>query len=180
MHLGCPSPAGTKTRTARTRALDETVNRADAEHQLQTLAGDLEMAGYSAASKCLSDDLDALVVHLRYPIRHLRRWHSTDESVKAAAEFQGQCLSRSPVLVAACAHDATRGSRWPDARRCIILGAAGVSPPRAAPARRRSRTRCRLSTTSLAPRSRADSSLSTPGATPRECRSATSRFRFGR
>jgi hypothetical protein len=29
----------------------------------------LDKAGYTAAAECLADDLDALVVHLRYPTR---------------------------------------------------------------------------------------------------------------
>jgi hypothetical protein len=28
---------------------------------------EIDEAGYTAAAKCLADDLDALVVHLRYP-----------------------------------------------------------------------------------------------------------------
>jgi hypothetical protein len=43
----------------------------DAKHRLQVLVLELDRAGYTAAEKCLADDLDALVVHLRY--RHRRR-----------------------------------------------------------------------------------------------------------
>jgi hypothetical protein len=43
---------------------------------------ELEHAGFDAAARRLADDLDALVVHLRYPLRHRNRWRSTDEGVK--------------------------------------------------------------------------------------------------
>jgi putative transposase len=45
---------------------------------LQALVDQLDKAGYTAAARCLADDLDALVVHLRYPTRHRRRWRSTN------------------------------------------------------------------------------------------------------
>ena len=45
------------------RALDE----ADAKQKLQALVNELDNGGYTAASGCLADDLDALVVHVRYP-----------------------------------------------------------------------------------------------------------------
>jgi len=35
---------------------------------------DLEHAGYEAAVRCLADDLDALAVRLRYPLRHRDRF----------------------------------------------------------------------------------------------------------
>jgi putative transposase len=38
-----------------------------ASSALQVLISDLEHSGYEAAARCLADDLDALVVHLRYP-----------------------------------------------------------------------------------------------------------------
>jgi hypothetical protein len=36
--------------------------------------GELDKRGTTAAARCLADDLDALVLHLRYPPRHRRRW----------------------------------------------------------------------------------------------------------
>jgi putative transposase len=50
----------------------------DDKQRLKALVGELDKAGYTAAAKCLTDDLDALVVHLRYPLRHRRRWRSTN------------------------------------------------------------------------------------------------------
>ena len=39
-------------------------------------------------TKCLADDLDALVVHLRYPIRHRRRWRSTNLLERSLGEVK--------------------------------------------------------------------------------------------
>ena len=44
----------------------------------KALVDELDKGGFTAAAKCLADDLDALVVHLRYPTRHRRRWRSTN------------------------------------------------------------------------------------------------------
>ena len=43
---------------------------------------------FTAAAKCLADDLDALVVHLRYPTRHRRRWRSTNLLERSLAEVK--------------------------------------------------------------------------------------------
>jgi len=71
-----------RVRLAYWQALDEAINERDGKQRLQTLVDQLDKAGHTAAARCLADDLDALVVHLRYPTRHRRRWRSTDESVK--------------------------------------------------------------------------------------------------
>jgi putative transposase len=60
------------------QALDDATDERDRKQRLQTLVHELDGAGYTAAAKCLADDLDALVVHLRYPTRHRRRWRSTN------------------------------------------------------------------------------------------------------
>jgi transposase-like protein len=49
---------------------------------------ELDQAGYTAAAKCLADDLDALVVHLRYPLRHRRRWRSTNLLERSLGEVK--------------------------------------------------------------------------------------------
>jgi len=36
----------------------------------------------------VADDLDALIVHLRYPIRHRRRWRSTNLLERSLAEVK--------------------------------------------------------------------------------------------
>ena len=63
-----------RVRQAYWQALDDATNERDGKQRLQALVDELDGAGYTAAAKCLADDLDALVVHLRYPTRHRRRW----------------------------------------------------------------------------------------------------------
>jgi putative transposase len=70
------------------QALDEAVNERDAKQRLQALVGELDRAGYTAAAKCVADDLDALVVHLRYPTRHRRRWRSTNPLERSLGEVK--------------------------------------------------------------------------------------------
>ena len=62
--------------------------RSDGRERLQALVDDLDKAGYTAAAKCLTDDLDALVVHLRYPLRHRRRWRSTNLLERSLGEVK--------------------------------------------------------------------------------------------
>jgi transposase-like protein len=52
------------------------------------LVAQLDKAGYTAAARCLTDDLDALVVHLRYPTRHRRRWRSTNLLERSLGEVK--------------------------------------------------------------------------------------------
>jgi putative transposase len=70
------------------QALDDATDERDGKQRLQALAGELDGAGYTAAAKCLADDLDALVVHLRYPTRHRRRWRSTNLLERSLAEVK--------------------------------------------------------------------------------------------
>jgi putative transposase len=70
------------------RALDEAINERDARQRLKALVDELEEGGFSAAAKCLADDLDALVVHLRYPPRHRRRWRSTNLLERSLGEVK--------------------------------------------------------------------------------------------
>jgi transposase-like protein len=56
-----------RVRQAYWQALDDAVDERDGRHRLQDLVAELDKAGHTAAAKCLTDDLDALVVHLRYP-----------------------------------------------------------------------------------------------------------------
>src|SRR5262249_3319817 len=51
---------------------------------LHILISELEHRGYESAARCLADDLDGLLVHLRYPLGHRERWRSTGESVKSS------------------------------------------------------------------------------------------------
>jgi putative transposase len=75
-------------RRAYWQALDDATNERDGKQRLQALVKELDTAGYTAAAKCLADDLDALVVHLRYPTRHRRRWRSTNLLERSLGEVK--------------------------------------------------------------------------------------------
>jgi transposase-like protein len=70
------------------QALDDAISEQDAKQRLQALLGQLDTDGFTAAARCLSDDLDALVVHLRYPVRHRRRWRSTNLLERSLGEVK--------------------------------------------------------------------------------------------
>jgi len=70
------------------QALDDAINVPDGKQRLQALVDELDKGGFIAASKCLADDLDALVVHLRYPTRHRRRWRSTNLLERSLGEVK--------------------------------------------------------------------------------------------
>jgi transposase-like protein len=77
-----------RVRCAYWQALDDATDERDGKQRLQRLVDELDAAGYTAAAKCLADDLDALVVHLRYPTRHRRRWRSTNLLERSLAEVK--------------------------------------------------------------------------------------------
>jgi putative transposase len=77
-----------RIRSAYWQALDDAADERDGRQRLQALVDQLDRAGYTAAAKCLADDLDALVVHLRYPTRHRRRWRSTNLLERSLAEVK--------------------------------------------------------------------------------------------
>src|SRR5438067_751084 len=70
------------------QALDDAINERDGKQRLQALVDQLDKEGFTAAARCLSDDLDALVVHLRYPTRHRRRWRSTNLLERSLGEVK--------------------------------------------------------------------------------------------
>jgi transposase-like protein len=70
------------------QALDDAIHERDGKQRLQALVDELDQGGFTAASKCLADDLDALVVHLRYPTRHRRRWRSTNLLERSLGEVK--------------------------------------------------------------------------------------------
>jgi putative transposase len=84
----CRSANASASSTPCWRALDDAISASDAKQKLQTLAGELDKRGYTAAARCLADDLDALVVHLRYPPRHRRRWRSTNLLERSLGEVK--------------------------------------------------------------------------------------------
>jgi len=77
-----------RIRGAYWEALDDAINEGDGRNRLKTLVHELEHFGYAAAAKCLDSDLDALVVHLRYPLAHRRRWRSTNLLERSLAEVK--------------------------------------------------------------------------------------------
>jgi transposase-like protein len=70
------------------QALDEAISERDGKRRLQGLADQLDREGFTAAARCLLEDLDALVVHLRYPLRHRRRWRSTNLLERSLGEVK--------------------------------------------------------------------------------------------
>jgi putative transposase len=88
------------------QALDEAINEHDGKQRLKALVEELEQAGYTAAARCLNEDLDALVVHLRYPTRHRRRWRSTNLLERSLGEVK----RRTKVI-----------GRFPGEESCLTL-----------------------------------------------------------
>ena len=86
------------------QALDDAIDERDAKQRLKALVDELEAAGYTAAAKCLADDLDALVVHLRHPTRHRRRWRSTDLLERSLGEVKRRTKVIGRFLAGADAH----------------------------------------------------------------------------
>ena len=78
-----------RVRRAYWQALDEATNERDAKQRLagpgrRARQGRLHRRGADASA----DDLDALVVHLRYPTRHRRRWRSTNLLERSLGEVK--------------------------------------------------------------------------------------------
>jgi transposase-like protein len=69
-------------------ALTDATSVKDGKLRLQVLISELEHRGYESAARCLTDDLDALVVHLRYPLRHRERWRSTNLLERSLGEVR--------------------------------------------------------------------------------------------
>lgn len=83
-----PKRGRERVRLAYWRALDEATDEGDGRRRVRALVGELERAGYAAAAACLADDLEALCVHLRYPLRHRRRWRSTNLLERSLGEVR--------------------------------------------------------------------------------------------
>jgi transposase-like protein len=77
-----------RVRQAYWQALDDATTERDDRQRLQALVDQIDKAGYTAATRCLADDLDALIVHLRYPTRHRRRWRSTNLLERSLGEVK--------------------------------------------------------------------------------------------
>ena len=118
-----------RVRQAYWQALDDATGERDGKQRLQALVGELDRAGYTAAARCLADDLDALVVHLRYPTRHRRRWRSTNllerslgevkRRTKVIGRFPGEtsCLTLVWAVLDLYITHATNGIRFSQLER---------------------------------------------------------------
>jgi putative transposase len=118
-----------RVRRAYWQALDDAIGERDAKQRLKALVAELDGAGYTAAARCLADDLDALVVHLRYPTRHRRRWRSTNllerslgevkRRTKVIGRFPGEtsCLTLVWAVLDLYIGNATNGIRFTQLER---------------------------------------------------------------
>jgi transposase-like protein len=88
LYAKLPDRERERVKRAYWQALDEAISEQDGKRRLQELAGQLDKEGFTAAARCLADDLDALVVHLRYPLRHRRRWRSTNLLERSLGEVK--------------------------------------------------------------------------------------------
>jgi putative transposase len=88
LYAKLPERERDRVKQAYWRALDDAISDNDAKHRLQALVDELDKGGFTAAARCLADDLDALVAHLRYPPRHRRRWRSTNLLERSLGEVK--------------------------------------------------------------------------------------------
>jgi putative transposase len=70
------------------QALDEAGSKDDGSRRLRELVGWLTDKGLTSAAACLADDLEALCVHLDYPLKHRRRWRSTNLLERSLGEVR--------------------------------------------------------------------------------------------
>jgi transposase-like protein len=83
-----PEPEQDRVRFNYWSALTDATSIKDGKLRMQVLISELEHAGYESAANCLAEDLDALVVHLRYPLRHRERWRSTNLLERSLGEVR--------------------------------------------------------------------------------------------
>jgi putative transposase len=106
LYAKLPERERERVKSAYWQALDDAINEQDAKRGLRALVGELEKDRFTAAAKCLAEDLDALVVHLRYPPRHRRRWRSTNLLERSLGEVK----RRTKVM-----------GRFPGEQSCLTL-----------------------------------------------------------
>jgi putative transposase len=70
------------------QALDAAGSSEDGERRLRALVGWLADHGFTSAAACLADDLEALCVQLGYPLKHRRRWRSTNLLERSLGEVR--------------------------------------------------------------------------------------------
>jgi putative transposase len=83
-----PGPHQEEVRARYWRALDEAGSKEDGCRRLRALVGWLSDQGLASAAACLADDLEALCVHLDYPLKHRRRWRSTNLLERSLGEVR--------------------------------------------------------------------------------------------
>jgi putative transposase len=88
LYAKLPERERERVKQAYWQALDDAICESDAKHRLQALVDELDQGRFTAAARCLADDLDALVVDLRYPPRHRRRWRSTNLLERSLGEVK--------------------------------------------------------------------------------------------
>jgi putative transposase len=88
LYAKLPERERERVKRAYWQALDDAISERDGRQRLQALVDQLDKEGFTAAARCLADDLDALVVHLRYPPRHRRRWRSTNLLERSLGEVK--------------------------------------------------------------------------------------------
>src|ERR1700726_3384077 len=110
-------------------ALTDATSVKDGKLRLQVLISELEHGGYQSAARCLSDDLDALGVHPRYPLRPRDRWRSTNllerslgevrRRTKVMGRFPGEtsCLSLVWAVLDLFFSHASNGATFTDVHR---------------------------------------------------------------
>ena len=124
-----PKSERERVRLAYWHALNEATSVPDGTRRLQVLVDDLTSGGYQTAAACLADDLPALVVHLRYPLRHRKRWRSTNllerslgevrRRTKVIGRFPGEtsCLSLVWAVLDLFMTHASNGATFTDLDR---------------------------------------------------------------
>jgi transposase-like protein len=110
-------------------ALTDATSVKDGKLRMQVLISELEHRGFESAARCLADDLDALVIHLRYPLRHRERWRSTNllerslgevrRRTKVMGRFPGEtsCLSLVFAVLDLFITTASNGATFTDVDR---------------------------------------------------------------
>jgi putative transposase len=145
LYAKLPERERERVKQAYWQALDDAINERDAKHKLQALVDELDKGGFTAAAKCLADDLDALVVHLRYPTRHRRRWRSTNllerslgevkRRTKVMGRFPGEdsCLTLVWAVLDLLITHETNGIRFTELDRQRLTRVRNHEPDHAIP-----------------------------------------------
>ena len=97
LYAKLPERERERVKQAYWRALGDAISPSDANQRLKALVDELDRGGYTIAARCLADDLDALVVHLRYPPRHRRRWRSTNLLERSLGEVKRRTKVIGPL-----------------------------------------------------------------------------------